>query len=180
MAAIPKQGENNVVHQDENWRQRVNSERHASNSYNENWGFLLPGGQKSRLSEKTDAELRTMQSQQAPARKYMEHRNASRRSTGQMVLDGDNKTVKQISRPGSMSERELTLSAAEAYALQPQRIQGCGASICTPGVDPTQKYTYPQTQQQNVGWNARESLEFFGVSQHGRTPHAERAIYDLN
>lgn len=197
---IPKQGTANVVHEDENWRGRVRSENNAAAGFTENWGFLL-SNQKTRLADKPEEELAVLHSRLAPARRFMEHtkqqqllqekraRSASRRSMGQMILEGDKLSSrpgsKKVSRPGSshrkpVTDLELSLSASEALSLQPQLMQGVGASICTPGVDPIQKYQYPQTASQHVGWNKTENLEFFGVSQHGRRANAHNAIFDLN
>ena len=57
--------------------------------------------------------------------------------------------------------------------MQPQYMQTVGRSLWTGGVDPVTKYRFPQTMNQNLGWQAKESLEFFGVAKFGRVRNPE-------
>ena len=61
-----------------------------------------------------------------------------------------------------------SLDVGMAVAMQKKQLQAVGRSLELPGVDPNVKYSYPQTRSQEVGWRAYNSLEIFGVAQHGK------------
>jgi hypothetical protein len=101
---------------------------------------------------------------------------------GAMIMEEDSKVPRSSSRQGqsrgqsrNVSEpgsarnpNAILMSTNEALMLQPQSLQGVGAAIMTPGIDPSDKYRFPLTQNNTYGWSARAPLEFFGVSQYGR------------
>lgn len=153
------------------------SEKQAASQYQQNWGFLQPHrGDDTLLEGKSDQELDHMIASTGPCYKFIQDQ-AKRRtmsSTGAAIMGTSRPGSGKVSVPGSKADR---LDARTALALQPQMIQGVGASIATPGVDPQLKYKHPQTAQHVVGWQ-RHNLEFFGVAQHGRRAHAQKAQYD--
>jgi hypothetical protein len=61
-----------------------------------------------------------------------------------------------------------SLDVGSAVAMQRKHIHAVGRSLELPGVDPAAKYAYPQTRSQEVGWRAYNTLEIFGVAQHGK------------
>lgn len=61
----------------------------------------------------------------------------------------------------------MYLDAESSFSLQPQSLQSVGTAVFTEGVDPRLKYKTPLTSSQNIGWRSHQSLEFFGVSEHG-------------
>lgn len=161
----------NLVHENENWRQRVNLEEGAANKWQNNWGFLKAKQSHAEVNvNQSKAELDLKLSQNAPCHDYLQRRIRSTAArTGASITGG--------SRPGSKSspyeqppvaQEPLYLDAYEATVLQPHMMQGVGSSLYTSGVDPIQKYKFPQTTSQSFGWRANQNLEFFGVSQHGR------------
>jgi len=189
-AQIPSQNEGNVVHMDENWRQRVNSEKGAAAAWSGSWGFLQKNPSQADVGvHQTHAELDAVQNKIQPCYKFLKHhqkRVAERRSIGNMIMDedkpgsrGGSRSGSRASRPGSNYSNDLVkMDASTALSFQPQYVQGVGACIMTPGVNPNIKYKHPQTSQQVLGFD-QKNLEFFGVSQHGRKSHARNAQYDM-
>jgi hypothetical protein len=182
MAGLPVQNVNNSVHDDANWRQRVNLENHAAAGWGKKWGFLEKNRKHAEVGQHlTLAELDAVQSKIAPCRDFLEAhriRKQNRRTIGNMIMEQEKPTSRPGSRQSTSAPPVLKMDAATANSLQPQYIQGVGACIATPGVDPSEKYRHPQTSQQVHGWNAHNGLEFFGVSQHGRKAHAYNAQHD--
>lgn len=183
--SIPLQNPINVVHQDENWRQRVDHEMTAAQQWPDRYWYLKENHTEADVGvHQSLEELDAVQSMIGPCRTFMEEhrkRKQTRRSIGNMIMDQEKPGSRSGSRPGSSSSAPgvLKMTTATALSLQPSYVQGVGACIATPGVDPNIKYRHPQASSQVHGWSAKQNLEFFGVSRYGRKSHAWNAQHDI-
>lgn len=168
--------DHNPVHSNENWRQRIVQEEKAKQAWNDSWGFMCANRKEDSIdtsASKQDLDL--IVSKAGPCYHFLKHQE-KRGQTTRISVPGS----KATSRPASgtaQQEKSLFLDAGMALAMQPQTLQGVGCAIQTPGIDPAVKYKYPVTSQHTYGWN-KNSLEFFGVAQYGKSSVAERAQFD--
>ena len=60
----------------------------------------------------------------------------------------------------------LLVDKQTAVELLPTMTQHVGMSLTTDGLDPSEKYSFPQTTNQFIGWKARDidNIEIFGVA----------------
>eukprot|EP00462_Mataza_sp_D1_P007151 CAMPEP_0175122094 /NCGR_PEP_ID=MMETSP0087-20121206/1531_1 /TAXON_ID=136419 /ORGANISM="Unknown Unknown, Strain D1" /LENGTH=184 /DNA_ID=CAMNT_0016403705 /DNA_START=20 /DNA_END=571 /DNA_ORIENTATION=- len=171
----------NAVHALENWRQRIDAEQAAAFAWKGNWGFLAAPNSTA-IVELSRAEIDETLAKVGPCYDYLRRRHAaqaqrtnSRRSMGEMIAkDSDSVTSSRQPTPSGkktpVDNNDNLMTAHEALMLQPQYLQGVGDAIRTPGVDPQDKYRFPLTSANAVGWGTKKTgtLEFFGVSQYGR------------
>jgi len=183
-------GDKNFVHNDEIWRQRLKNETGSAVEWKQNWGFLAgreqpeprgfstsvakystSGGKwtvKSvRVADDSEAGVLAAASEQ-DARKLMSTLQHTTRPACPM------KSV--VDKGAVLVEDEFNgvQSRAAATQLRAHTMQTLGDACRTDGVDPHHKYKAPVLDSHEYGWrvqtstNGRESLELFGVAEHGK------------
>mmetsp|Transcript_6642 Transcript_6642/g.14501 ORF Transcript_6642/g.14501 Transcript_6642/m.14501 type:complete len:197 (+) Transcript_6642:212-802(+) len=183
-------GDKNYVHNDEIWRQRMKNEADSAVQWNQNWGFLAgkeqseprgfstnvakyatTGGKWTvktvRVADDTEAGVSAAVSEQE-ARQQMSSLNHTSRPAA---------PVKRVEAKGKVlvhDEHSGVQSREAAEALRAHTMQTLGDACRTDGVDPQLKYKAPVCDSHEYGWrvptkdNERQSLELFGVAEHGR------------
>jgi hypothetical protein len=180
----------NYVHEDEIFRQQLKTESEGAAAWRDNWGFLADkrhpeprgfstsvakystgGGKWSvktvRVPDDSAAGLAAAECEQV-ARKVMSSLRAES-LPGQPVKACDYKGTQLVADDYSGVETRTAALQLRAHSLQT-----LGDACRTEGVDPNIKYKAPVVDSHEYGWrvpnstNGRQSLEMFGVAEHGR------------
>ncbi|CEO99824.1 Uncharacterized protein PBTT_10469 [Plasmodiophora brassicae] len=120
----------NRVHDDQNWRQRIEAEIQATEDWHQFYGFLA-----------ADAEV-------DPAVKEEMLKRARRGPLHEFIV------AHHKAHGGSDKDAPLALEKETADQMRSYVKHGLGWSLCRPGIPPVQKYSTPITTSQTVGWMA--------------------------
>lgn len=179
--------EKNFVHQDEIRRDAIKREEYAARDFPDTWGFLC--GPK--LEAETHGFARTIAKyhggvgswtlvhkrivdDSALGLKAREIDNALKPKIGKLTLEA---THRSNVKPGLVDKYGRTLiktdlgydcipTRSAALALRSHHESTVGDSVRIRGFDPKEKYKYPLTASQELGWRPRP-LEIFGVAEFG-------------
>lgn len=191
---MPKDAEVNYVHAEKNYADLLNKETKAAAEWKENWGFLagkpLPpargftklqakytyGGRYWTLSEVRVPDETPQGMAAAEAERNFTMRK--RTLTYQTKVPTEVKPCEAKGYYKGMTLVESDTSGVKnreaALLMRTHRYNSLGDACLTSGLDPTDKYRYPVSMAQEVGWrartpvgNGRPGLEMFGVSEHG-------------
>jgi len=171
----------NIVHDDENWRQRVHAEHIASSHWKGSWGFL----EHSRTDDQHDrdkmlshAKLSATLSEIGPCYPFLlnTYRQHSQRQSSKSesviglpsIHDSQSRRVEESKDSQAQIVPPLYIDASLAISMQPRMRQDVGYSMHTHGLNPNAKYRHPQTASHAYGWRESRPLEFFGVKQHAK------------
>ena len=188
-------GERNVVHEEQLWRQRLETEVEVAKTWQENWGFLAerpeppPRGFSKNVAKYAGAGKYTVSSVRVPddteeglaaAESEIKQREERARLTWQTPFPTPMKEVSYPTGPlkGMPLVPEDTTRGIEsreaALLLRAHNLQSLGDACRTVGVDPHHKYKHPVIDSHTYGWraptktNGRPPLEMFGVGHYGK------------
>ena len=181
----------NYVHEMELWRQRMDTEVAVAKEWKDNWGFLAKhGGSEPRgfttnmVKYSTGGGAWNVKPIRIPddsTEGYEAARSEQvareRMSSLEWTTAPANPTKKvddRYGRPLVHDQYRGVESRDAAKRLVTHSRQALGEASQTEGIDPNQKYSYPMTSLQEIGWrapstnNKNNPLEMFGVCQFAR------------
>lgn len=176
----------NVVHENENWRQRIVSEENSMMQWKNTWGFLEQDRQEDGVAISRESKVEDLTktlSRMAPMQDYLQKLRSTRKLGSSTTIKGAASSIVGGSRTDTPTKEDsrastpLLLDAQTASFARSKIMQGVGLSVATTGVDPIEKYKFPMTGNMWYGWRAQDNLEFFGVAQHAKKGLSMEKLY---